>query len=124
MPILTSPPEFSSRFAAWRRCRSVWWSATGHGARLCQALAWSCDLCGRVAYAWRPEPSLAAWAATLVELIGGAAVMAGVLIPWASIPMSVVLLTALVTVHLPYGFFSVKFAEVTQSGIKFGYGRV
>jgi len=31
-----------------------------------------------------------------------------------------VLLTALVTVHLPYGFFSVKFAEVTEAGIKFG----
>jgi putative oxidoreductase len=67
-----------------------------------------------------PEPLLAAWAATLTELIGGAAVMAGVLIPWVSIPMAFVLLTALVTVHLPYGFFSVKFAEVTEAGIKFG----
>ncbi len=67
-----------------------------------------------------PEPLLAAWATTLIELIGGAAVMAGVMIPWASIPMVVVLLTALVTVHLPYGFFSVKFAEVTEAGIKFG----
>src|SRR3954470_8376610 len=67
-----------------------------------------------------PEPLLAAWAATLTELIGGAAVMLGVLIPWVSIPMGFVLLTALVTVHLPYGFFSVKFAEVTATGIKFG----
>jgi putative oxidoreductase len=67
-----------------------------------------------------PEPLLAAWAATLTELIGGAAVMLGVLIPWVSIPMGCVLLTALVTVHLPYGFFSVKFAEVTEAGIKFG----
>jgi putative oxidoreductase len=67
-----------------------------------------------------PGPELAAWAATLTELIGGAAVFLGVLIPWVSIPMAVVLLTALVTVHLPYGFFSVKFAEVTESGIKFG----
>jgi len=67
-----------------------------------------------------PEPLLAAWAATLTELIGGAAVMVGALIPWVSIPMTVVLLTALVTVHLPYGFFSVKFAEVSEAGIKFG----
>jgi len=67
-----------------------------------------------------PEPLLAAWAATLTELIGGAAVIVGALIPWVSIPMAVVLLTALVTVHLPYGFFSVKFAEVTEAGIKFG----
>lgn len=67
-----------------------------------------------------PEPLLAAWAATITELVGGAAIMAGVLIPWVSIPMAIVLLTALVTVHLPYGFFSVKFVEVTASGIKFG----
>ncbi len=67
-----------------------------------------------------PEPLLAAWAATLTELIGGAAVMIGVMIPWVSIPMVVVLLTALITVHLPYGFFTVKFAEVTEAGIKFG----
>ena len=71
-----------------------------------------------------PDPLFAAWAATLTELIGGAAVMAGVLIPWVSIPMVVVLLTALITVHLPYGFFSVKFAEVTETGIKFGIGRL
>jgi putative oxidoreductase len=67
-----------------------------------------------------PDPLFAAWAATLTELIGGAAVIVGVLIPWVTIPMVVVLLTALVTVHLPYGFFSVKFAEVTEAGIKFG----
>jgi putative oxidoreductase len=67
-----------------------------------------------------PEPLLAAQAATLTELIGGAAVILGVLIPWVSIPMGFVLLTALVTVHLPYGFFSVKFADVTEAGIKFG----
>ena len=34
--------------------------------------------------------------------------------------MSVVLLTGLVTVHLPYGFFSVKLVEVSASGTKFG----
>lgn len=67
-----------------------------------------------------PDPVFAAWAATLTELIGGAAVVVGVLIPWVSIPMTVLLLTALVTVHLPYGFFSVKFVEVTEAGIKFG----
>jgi len=67
-----------------------------------------------------PAPELAAWVATLTELVGGGAVMLGVLIPWVSIPMAAVLLTALVTVHLPYGFFSVKLAEVTESGIKFG----
>jgi hypothetical protein len=37
-----------------------------------------------------------------------------------SIPMAVVLLTALFTVHLQYGFFSVKLVEVSETGIKFG----
>ena len=67
-----------------------------------------------------PMPELAAWAATLTELIGGGAVLLGALIPWVTIPMAAVLLTALVTVHLPYGFFSVKLVEVTQSGVRFG----
>lgn len=67
-----------------------------------------------------PVPELAAWVATLTELIGGGAVMLGVLIPWVSVPMAAVLLTALVTVHLPYGFFTVKLVSVTEAGIKFG----
>ena len=67
-----------------------------------------------------PMPLLAAWATTLVELIGGASVLLGVLIPIVSIPMAAVLLTALFAVHLPYGFFSVKLAEVTKNGTKFG----
>ncbi len=121
MPIFTSPPEFSSRFAAWAPLPIrlvVGYGFMAHGyAKLSRGPETFAVVLHTLGV---PEPSLAAWAATLVELIGGAAVMAGVLIPWASIPMSVVLLTALVTVHLPYGFFSVKFAEVTQSGIKFG----
>jgi putative oxidoreductase len=67
-----------------------------------------------------PLPALGAWVTTIVEILGGAAVIAGILIPVASVPLAVVLLTALFTVHLPYGFFSVKLAEVTESGTKFG----
>ncbi|MEH2594994.1 putative oxidoreductase [Bradyrhizobium sp. AZCC 1577] len=67
-----------------------------------------------------PLPEIAAWATTAIEILGGAAVFIGLLIPIASIPMAVVLLTALFNVHLPYGFFSVKLAQVTESGTKFG----
>lgn len=67
-----------------------------------------------------PEPQLLAWLTTLVELVGGGAVLAGVFIPLVSVPMAIVLLTALFTVHSQYGFFSVKFAEVTSAGIRFG----
>lgn len=67
-----------------------------------------------------PAPHLLAWATTLVELLGGAAIVAGAFVALASLPMAIVLLTALVTVHLPYGFFSVKLVEVTANGTKFG----
>ena len=46
--------------------------------------------------------------------------MIGAFVAIVSLPMAVVLLTALFTIHLPYGFFSVKFVEVTASGTKFG----
>lgn len=67
-----------------------------------------------------PLPHLLAWLTTLVELAGGAAVLVGAFLPLAALPMAIVLLTALFTVHLPYGFFSVKLVEVSPSGIRFG----
>jgi putative oxidoreductase len=67
-----------------------------------------------------PMPSLLAWLTTLVELIGGLCVFIGAFVPIVSLPMAVVLLTALFTVHLPYGFFSVKLAQVSESGTMFG----
>ena len=67
-----------------------------------------------------PMPHLLAWLTTLVELIGGAAVLAGAFIPLVSMPMAIVLLAAFATVHARYGFASVRFAEVTPAGIKFG----
>lgn len=67
-----------------------------------------------------PAPHLFAWLTTLVELVGGSAILAGAFVPLVSLPMAVVLLTALFTVHLPYGFFSVKLVQVTASGTKFG----
>lgn len=67
-----------------------------------------------------PFPYVLGWATTLVELAGGVAILAGAWVRLASIPLAVVLLSALVTVHLPYGFFSVKLVEVTPHGIRFG----
>jgi putative oxidoreductase len=63
-----------------------------------------------------PQPSLFAWLATLTEFC----VLVGAFVPIVSLPMAIVLLTALFTIHLPYGFFSVKLAGVTESGTKFG----
>jgi putative oxidoreductase len=67
-----------------------------------------------------PLPLLLAWLTVLVELVGGIAILIGAFVPIVSVPMGVVLLSALFTIHLPYGFFSVKLVEVTESGTKFG----
>ena len=67
-----------------------------------------------------PFPEIAAWANIGVELLGGFAVLIGAFVTLASIPMSIVLLTAIFTVHLPYGFSSVKLLAVTPAGPQFG----
>jgi hypothetical protein len=41
-------------------------------------------------------------------------------IPWVSVPMAAVLLVATFTVHLPYGFPSIKLQSVTAAGAQFG----
>jgi len=67
-----------------------------------------------------PAPTLLAWATIAVEILGGLAVLVGAFIPMASVPMSVVLLVAMFTVHLPYGFSSIKLQAVTVAGAQFG----
>lgn len=67
-----------------------------------------------------PFPALGAWATILVELGCGFAVLVGALVPVVSIPMAIVLATAIVTVHLPNGFSSIKLQSVTDAGAHFG----
>jgi putative oxidoreductase len=67
-----------------------------------------------------PLPGLMAWAAILVELVGGAAMIMGAFVPWLILPMMMVLFVALVTVHFPFGFTSIKLMSVGPDGPKFG----
>jgi putative oxidoreductase len=67
-----------------------------------------------------PLPHIAAWLTIGTELIGGLALLLGAFVVWASIPMTAVLLVAMLTVHLPYGFSSVKLLGVSASGAQFG----
>jgi putative oxidoreductase len=67
-----------------------------------------------------PAPHLMGWLTILVEIVGGLAVLLGALVPLASIPMAAVLLVAMITVHLPYGFSSIKLQAVTAAGAQFG----
>ena len=67
-----------------------------------------------------PAPHIMAWLTILVELFGGLAVLLGAFVVWASAPMVAVLLVAIFTVHLPFGFTSIKLLAVTADGPKFG----
>jgi putative oxidoreductase len=67
-----------------------------------------------------PFPTLLAWATVGVEIVGGLAVFLGAYIPVVSLPMAVVLLVAIFTVHLPNGFSSIKLQSVTAAGAHFG----
>ena len=67
-----------------------------------------------------PAPHLMGWLTILVEIVGGLVVLLGALVPLASIPMAAVLLVAIITVHLPYGFSSIKLLAVTAAGAQFG----
>jgi putative oxidoreductase len=66
------------------------------------------------------DPPLLAWATIIIEIFGGLAVMTGVFIPLVSVPMIVVLLVAIFTVHLPNGFSSIKLLSVSADGAHFG----
>jgi putative oxidoreductase len=66
-----------------------------------------------------PAPYFA-WVTILIELFGGLAVLLGALVPLVSLPMAAVLLVAMITVHLPFGFTSIKLLAVTPKGPKFG----
>ncbi len=67
-----------------------------------------------------PMADLLSWATILVELLGGFAVLIGLFIPLAGIPMAAVLIVAIVTVHIPNGFSSIKLLSVTATGAHFG----
>jgi putative oxidoreductase len=67
-----------------------------------------------------PMPHLMAWCTILIELLGGLAVMLGAFVTLVSLPMAALLLVAIFTVHLPYGFSSIKLIAVTPAGAQFG----
>ena len=67
-----------------------------------------------------PFPHLSAYLTISVELVGGAALLLGAFVALVSIPTIVVLLTAMFTVHLPYGFSSIKLKGVLDGRAQFG----
>ena len=67
-----------------------------------------------------PGPEFMAWLTILVEIIGGLAIFVGAFVRFFSVPMGIVLITAILSVHLPYGFSSIKLIAVSARGAQFG----
>ena len=67
-----------------------------------------------------PLPHFMAWLTILVEVAGGVAVLLGAFTLLASLPMAVILLVAMFTVHWRFGFSSIKLQAVTSAGPQFG----
>jgi putative oxidoreductase len=67
-----------------------------------------------------PAPHLMAWLTILTEFFGGLAVLLGAAVPLVSLTMTAILLVAMFTVHLPYGFSSIKIISVTSGRAQFG----
>lgn len=122
---MTNLPALSCRFP---RLRTAWWPLPlrlivgfGFMEHGYAKLARGPDSFTHILQALHmPAPALLAWATILTELIGGLAVLVGAFAPLVAMPMAIVLLVAIVTVHLPNGFSSIKLQAVTSAGAHFG----
>ena len=66
-----------------------------------------------------PFPIFTAWAVTLLELLGGLAILTGAFVALVSIPLIVSMLVATFTVHLKYGFSSINTIGLPKNGPMF-----
>ena len=67
-----------------------------------------------------PLPGVTAWVSTLTEILGGLAILAGALVAVVSVPLIVMMLVAMFTVHLRYGFSAINTSRLTADGPLFG----
>jgi putative oxidoreductase len=67
-----------------------------------------------------PFADVLGWATIIVEILGGSMILLGALVPLAAVPMTMVLLVAIFSVHLPNGFSSIKLLSYDAMGAHFG----
>ena len=67
-----------------------------------------------------PLPHLMAWVTIATEIVSGIAFLIGAFIPLLSIPAIILLAVAIFTVHLPYGFTSIKLMSINNGRAQFG----
>jgi putative oxidoreductase len=61
-----------------------------------------------------------AWLTIATEILSGIAIMIGAFVSLVSIPAIILLAVAIFTVHLPYGFISIKLLSVSEGRAQFG----
>ena len=67
-----------------------------------------------------PLPQLMAWVTIATEIVCGLAFLTGAFVALVSIPAIILLGVAIFTVHLPYGFSSIKLMSVENGRAQFG----
>ena len=67
-----------------------------------------------------PAPHIMAWVTIFTEVFGGVAILCGAFVAWVSLPAIVLLIVAILTVHLPYGFTSIKLMKIVDGRALFG----
>jgi putative oxidoreductase len=63
-----------------------------------------------------PMPALLAWVGTFTEIVGGVALLVGIAVVLAWIPLAVMMLVAMFTIHIHYGFSAVNTIGLTAAG--------
>ena len=67
-----------------------------------------------------PLPHVMAWVTIATEIVSGIVFLIGAFVPLVSIPAIILLAVAIFTVHLPYGFSSIKLLSVNNGRAQFG----
>src|SRR5262249_43137014 len=67
-----------------------------------------------------PAPQVMAWLTIATEILSGIAILIGGFVSLVSIPSIILLTVAVFTVHLPYGFSSIKLLGVSNGRAQFG----
>jgi putative oxidoreductase len=67
-----------------------------------------------------PAPEVMAWVTAITEVVGGAMVLLGLRVRLAVVPLAVVMVVAIVTVHLPNGFSFINRTGMSEAGPTFG----
>jgi putative oxidoreductase len=67
-----------------------------------------------------PFADLLGWATIVIEIVGGSMILLGAFVPVATVPMIIVLLVAIFTVHISNGFSSIKLLSYDAMGAHFG----